>query len=257
MAENGSTIEVGSSIYSWSWSDADAELLRADTDSVVDLRRVSSFGVSYGSGARTYTIRATEGGLIDLSGLGTLTGPGEDDWLELNITTGGRILLGSLQQASGRVRFDIRVPTFELPKLGQASATEFLLGTNVVATLPQLLRLESGRVSLDPGAHLEPSALLSISDTSITVSDGASIDAPQLTSMHNVPLTLSGSGAFIATNLAAYRDSYIPVHPGRDFRPGMLTDVDASRIDVYQGERFAVSATSYRTWDDWRWSPTL
>ncbi|HOF46957.1 MAG TPA: hypothetical protein PLK87_01985 [Verrucomicrobiota bacterium] len=257
LARNGSLIVAGSSMYQWSGSDADAGLLLADTDATIDLRSVRTLSVAGGSNVRMYTVRATENGVIDLSGLGTVTGPSGDDWLQFNLTTGGRIYLDSLQQISGRVRFNVHVPTFELPRLGHAAATEFLLSDNVVVSLPQLLRLQSGRIALAAGARLDADALLGVHDATITVADGASFEAPQLQTLERVPLALEGTGAFVAPNLSAYRESDLPIVPGRDFRAGILTDIYGARLSVADGAVFQVAATEYDTPANWTWYGTL
>jgi len=257
LARNGSLIVAGSSMYQWSGSDADAGLLLADTDATIDLRNVRTLSVAGGSNVRMYTVRATENGVIDLSGLGTVTGPSGDDWLQFNLTTGGRIYLDSLQQISGRVRFNVHVPTFELPRLGHAAATEFLLSDNVVVSLPQLLRLQSGRIALAAGARLDADALLGVHDATITVADGASFEAPQLQTLERVPLALEGTGAFVAPNLSAYRESDLPIVPGRDFRAGILTDIYGARLSVADGAVFQVAATEYDTPANWTWYGTL
>ncbi len=257
-AKNGAAIGAGSSIYSWSAYNGNAELILADgTDSSVELPKVSSFAVAAGSGARTYTVRATEGGLIDLSGVGTITGPGGDDWLQFNLTTGGHILLNSLQQVSGQVRFNVLVPTYDLGTLQRASATEFVLGSNVTVNLSRLISLDSGKLSLDTGSQFNSESLGSISATSIMISDGSVANVSGLTSLDDVQLTLTGNGVFLATNLAAYRNSYIPVTPDRDLRVGDLTDVYGSRLSVDGGITFHVAAVSYDTPAAWQWYGTL
>lgn len=265
LASNGSHIAASSSTFDWSRLDANADLLWADTGSPIDLSKVSSFQMAFGFGARTYTLRASESGVIDLSGLGTLNGPGDDDWLNVNLNTGGNIRLDSLQQVGGRVRFNIRVPTYELPLLQRVGDTAFLLGSNVTFTVPQLLRasssefsvgansivtlpslltLQTGALALEAGSQFLSDSLQSVSDASITVGEGGMVDLPGLISLDTVPITLIGNGAFIATNLVAYRNSDIPIRPGRDMRLGTLTDVDASRVSVTGGMEFRVSAPS-------------
>jgi hypothetical protein len=224
-AKNGAEIVLGSSGYSWSAFDGNADLIVADgLNSVVDLNRVGSFNVANGNGARTYTVRATENGLIDLSSVGTTTGPGSDDWLQFVLTTEGQIRLDVLQAISGNVRLNVRVPTFTLPKLGAVDGSEILVGTNAMMNAP---------------------LLQSVTSSSIRVDNGGKLDLPQLKRLDSVSLTLNGSGAFIATNLTTYRNSDVSLTAGRDLQVGLLTDIYASRLSVSDGRTLRVGAGIY------------
>ncbi|MCP5523214.1 MAG: hypothetical protein H7A46_16895 [Verrucomicrobiales bacterium] len=252
LSVSGSNVEVGSGAYQWAGFNGDAELLLADGDgSKLDLRNVGVLSVSPGNGSRTYTIRATERGDIDLSGLVSLSGPGSDDWLRLVITTGGRIQLGALQNIAGRVRLDVRVPNFELPALERAVDTEFLFGSNVVAAVPKVLGFAGGRVSLGESSSLAAPSLLTISGVGFELDDAASFTAASLVAMDAVPVSLAGSASFTAPSLTVYRDSDIPVTPGRSFVSPPLMDITRSRISVGGGAEFSVAATRYEVPEQW------
>ena len=226
LARDSAQVGIGASSYSWGNYGGNATLLSAIGDgSLVDLRQVSVMQLSYGdNGSWAYSITAQSNGVVDLSGLGNLTGPGSDDVLELNVDTGGLIKLDNARQITGGTRFNIGAPGFELP----------------VATL-----LANSTINVSAGAIFQASQAASIANSSINVAPEGRFVAPQLNSMDGVPLNLVGNGAFIATNLATYRNSDIPILPGRDFRAGLLTDIYGSRIWVSGGTNYRVGALSY------------
>jgi hypothetical protein len=226
LARDGAQVGIGASSYSWANYGTNATLLSAiGSGSLVDLSQVSALQLSAGSsGAWVYAITAQSNGVVDLSSLGNLTGPGSDDLLELNVGSGGRIKLDNVRQVTSGTRLNIGAPGFELP-----AATLFANSTINVAT---------GSVFRLPQAA-------AITNSSINVAPDGMFDAPQLNSLDGVPLTLAGNGMFLATNLVSYRNSDIPIFPGRDFRAGLLSDIYGSRIWVSGGTNFRVGAVYY------------
>jgi len=96
-----------------------------------------------------------------------------------------------------------------------------------------------------------------VDNSSIQVGQDGLFLATNLLTLDTVPLNLISNGTFLATNLVAYRNSDIPMYPERNFQPGLLTDIYASRLSVSGGSTLRVAALGYDTPDDWRWSPTL
>lgn len=115
LAANGGQIAIGASTYSWDNYRGNATLLSATgTGSLVDLKSVNAVVVSYGdNGARTHWINDRSNGVVDLSGLTQLTAPGQDDWLEFNINSGGNIKFDALRRITGRTRINVGVPLLE------------------------------------------------------------------------------------------------------------------------------------------------
>lgn len=114
-------------------------------------------------------------GVIDLSGLGQITGPGSDDWLDFNIETGGNLLLRTNLATAGRVRSNVRIPDYEIPYLGQASETLFNVTTGATLRLPSLLSLSSGGIPLPAETnsllHLLAVTTNRVGDYSVVVSN--------------------------------------------------------------------------------------
>jgi hypothetical protein len=236
-ARAGAAIQIAASGLSWPRLDEDRVLFEAaDPGSRVELSQLASLSLTPGNGARAYSIRAVDDGLVDLSGLGTIAGPGEDDELALIVTTGGTIALDQLQQVTGRVRFEVLSPGFEVPRLQSATDLQWNIGTNLPVTAPALQSLTRGGVR---------------------VADGAVWNAPQLLRLDSTTLQVDGTGSIVATNLAAFRNGDLQVRPDRDLQLGNLVDIFSSRISVTGGATFRVGAAGYDTYEDWRTSPTL
>ncbi len=238
QARNGASIRLAASSLAWGRQDwSYASLLdAADPGSLIELTNLASLSVAQAEGQLLRSIRAIDGGLIDLSGLGVVSGPGWDDELEFVVATGGRIDLSRLQQVSGRVRFEVLTPGFETPRLQSAQDLVWSIGTNLTVTAPVLNGMTGG---------------------SIRVRDGARWEAPQMARMDGVGLDVQGTGAIIATNLSIFRNGDLLARPGLNLQFGPLTDIFSSRLAARDGGRLRVSAESYDTFPNWNVSPTL
>jgi len=89
-----------------------------------------------------------------------------------------------------------------------------------------------------------------MSSSTINLTTNSVFSAPQLWSMDTVPanmvpVNISGNGSFQATNLVSYVNSAIAIQPGRDFEPGLLTNIYGSSISVSGGSTFRIAAPSY------------
>ena len=216
--------------------------------------------------------------MVDLSGLGNLTGPGNDDVLELNVDSGGLIKLDNARQITGGTRFNIGLPSFQIPQATLLDSATVNLAANAGFLLPQVASITSSALNISTGAvftasqvasivnssiNLAPQSkfdapqLNSITSSSIGVAPEAIFDSPRLSSMDNVPLNLVGNGSFLATNLSTYRNSDIPILPGRDFRGGLLTNIYGSRISVIGGMNYRVGALSYEMPVTVDWASTI
>jgi regulation of enolase protein 1 (concanavalin A-like superfamily) len=237
-ARDGAEVTVGASIFNWDRYDGNATLLLAlGAGSLVDLSAASSMYVSYGAGgSRSYAVTARTNGVIDLSGLSQVSGPADDDWLDFNIDTGGDIRLDALGRTSGRVRFNVANPTYELPFLNQASDTYFNAATNTLLSLPRLGMLSSA---------------------AITIASNALVAAPALLTLDAVDVTVAPGAVFQATNLLAYRNSSIPFQSNRIAQLGPLADIYASRLAAGAGATGRVAAIAYDMYSDWRASFTF
>lgn len=106
------------------------------TSSLLNLSALTRIddGFSRAGGQYVHTIAAQNGGVIDLSSLGTLVGPGDDEYLKIAVSTGGNIRLGKLatilhKDKLGSVRFVLEGAgvRLDLPALASAQFTTFEL----------------------------------------------------------------------------------------------------------------------------------
>ncbi len=233
LAGEGGQIVVGASSYGWDRYNASATLLSAiGAGSLVDVKNVNSMIVSYGDGGSwTYRITARTNGVVDLSGLSQITAPGQDDWLQFDIDTGGSVRLHGLRRVAGRTRFNVSLPLLELPLLENTSETYFNVSSNSTLRLP---------------------SLVSYMSANFTVGQNSKVEAPRLVALDGVSLNLSDNASFLATNLTVYKNSDIPITPGRNFQPGLLGDLYGSRVTVSGGATFRAGALSYDMPGDWR-----
>ena len=246
LASNGGVIAAGASTYSWDRWVGNATLLSAvGTGAVVDLHGATSMLLSYGNNNPTYYIIARTNGLVDLSSLANLTGPGSGGVLEMDVDSGGQLRLDSARQFSQNLRFNVGVSVFQLPQavslssatINQTAAGEF--------DAPNLVSVTSSTISSATNGVFNLPSLTTMSSSTINLTTGAVFSAPQLWSLDTVPVNISGSGSFRATNLVSYVNSAIAIQPGRDFEPGLLTNIYGSSISVSGGGTFRVAVPSY------------
>ena len=112
-ATAGSVIQVDATAYSAIGLNDNTTLMSADgAGSSLDLSALTSIddGFTNTSGIiRTHTIQATDSGSIDLSGVTQITGPGDDERLNINANSGGSIDLSGLQTVTGSSSSAIRM----------------------------------------------------------------------------------------------------------------------------------------------------
>ena len=267
LATNGAAIAVGASTYSWDrWTGSATLLSAVGTNSVVDLHGVSSMLLSYGNNNPTYVILARSNGVVDLSGLANLTGPGSGGVLELDVDSGGQLKLDSAQQFSQNLRFNLGVPVFQLPQavsinsatINQTTTGEFgasnlvtmanstiNAATGGVFNLPSLATMANSTVNAATGAVFNLASLATGVSSTVNLTTNTVFAAPRLWSLDTVAVNIAGNGSFQATNLVSYINSTIPIQPGRDFESGVLTNIYGSSVFVSGGSTYRIAATSY------------
>ncbi len=194
-ASNGSTIEICAPTYCSTglWSDWDAnggwsgdgvgttfpDLMKAEgAGSLLDLSTVPHIDAGFASTGNDHThqrISALDGGVIDLSGVETVTGPGRSrDYLSFIVDPEGsdpnltQILLPGVRfietdtvQPSSRVpwssqqtRFDIRGGASQsLPNLELADGVDFMAAGGGSVTVPSLTQIVNSTFSLVEGSQ--------------------------------------------------------------------------------------------------------
>jgi hypothetical protein len=168
---SGATFAPGSSLSSYrfdgyrgDWSGSYTILSADGTGSLLDLSGLSTFnGASYSNGTSyTYSVSASNNGVVDLSNVTTFIGAQSDEWLKLSVSDGGTIKLNSLTQTTGRVWFDANTGgNLYMPSLNLSSSNsgiKFVIGPGGKMTL--------GSVTLDGTTSLPT---LTDSTSSLTV----------------------------------------------------------------------------------------
>ncbi len=216
---------------------AHRELLLADgAGSVLNLGSMKSL-TAYGgwNGAWDYTVTARNGGVLDLSGLTTLTGPRTDtynnnDFLTLRVQSGGTLKLDGLLKIQRRTRL-IAEEDWTLPALQVVEQGWLLPAAGVTLDLPEFLRMEQGRVE---------------------VPDGTVINAPKLTALRNTTLVLEPGARINAPQVSDLSGSVIELEPGETVQFGTVSQVDRMSFTARVTPAFGFSAVSYALPADWR-----
>lgn len=227
-----STNDVSATTYSAAGQINSTTLLDASgAGTVLDLSGVTRFEDNFarGSGVQVHTVRATDGAMLDLSGVDTIVGPGQEthDRLDFVMRSGGLIDLSGLIgiEGTGETRFDIDMGTGEGPAsyalvlLESARNTRFIIAENNTLDLASLVDHNRGVYTLGAGA---------------TVNAGA------LNELNNVTVTIGTGGVFNAGALTDFGGSFLALDGSQTFNTGGLGNIDNARFDI-SGTVFGVS----------------
>jgi hypothetical protein len=212
-----------------------------DPGSVLDLSTLTSInGAIFTTTDVVYTVRASNGGAIDLSGLTNVSGPTREgnDRVQFIVESGGTIDLSNLAtttSGAGKVRFDIRDTSggpFSLPALQTSNDTEVIV---------------AGGLTVDLGTAGNPAAQ---SGGGFTLGDGAVVNYTPLTTLEWASISLGAGSEFHAPNLADIDGTTWTLAPGRTLDTGVIGSLNNARIAVTGGVQWGVaqgnfSATSY------------
>ena len=262
---DGQTLSVSAGTYNTtdlrtSWSTY--VILRASgTDgngapSLLDVSGITGLNATFNDGRNDHNtyqnIEAKEGGLIDLSGLQTLSGSAHSsDRLRIYVNTGGSIDFSSLQHIpSGYTNFHVSAATFELPELRSTTNVLFDLNTNCQATLAKAETFSNTSIDLEAGTtSLSVPTLVSHSGGTYTIREGTVVDAPSLEDVHNVTLVVENGGSFLAPNAATFTRSTFDRRAGQTLDLPAWLDIDNSQLRVYDGQTLSVAAGTYDSTD--------
>jgi hypothetical protein len=181
-----------------------AVLFSADgLGSRLDLSALASIeAVFSGLGAIAQIVQATNHGVVDLSGLGSMTGGGRGanggGRLQLKASSAGEILLPDLASLDGQhtgIEFAVDAD-WSLPKLTSVTNTRLLPTANRSLSLPLLTTFADGYIPLPSGATIQAPLLNTFTTSTLELDASATFDAPSLT-------TIDGSYIRV-TNGASY-----------------------------------------------------
>lgn len=235
---NGAQIAVaGTSLEMPADYRAHRQLFVADgAGAVLDLHTLISLTTHGGhSGAWDYEVIAQGGGLVNLSGLTSATGPrtddfGGDDWLSFRVRSGGTLALSGLRKIARRVRL-VPEQNWTLPALEEIETGWLLPSAGVTLSLPEALRMNGGVIQVPATAAIQAPKLTAIRDTTVDVAAGGTLQAPQVTD-------LSGSA--------------ITLDPGETLQLGSVSKLDRLSLVAKATPAFNLSASSYALPEDWR-----
>jgi hypothetical protein len=267
VAEGGASLAIGAKSYLWSynpdrWSPV---IFTADgAGSLIDAGRMESIRTPYDiyNGSYRYYIVASNNGKVDLSSLTSVEGvaPGNDNWLEFEVSNGGEIDLRNLNRTTGQVAFDVDIPELVLPALETAANASFSLAPGRRLSLPALKTATQMVMTLSPGAEVHAPQLTTASwaGAGAVIDFNASLVAPELTSFSGASLDLRIGGRFSAPKLTSLTYSYLALGAGETLETGALGDVTASRFAVNDGRVLILASTNY-VWpyNPDRWSPVI
>lgn len=204
----------------------------SDSGSVLDLSSITSIDASLSSYTDlVYSIKAVNGGEINLSGLTNISGPTLEghDRIEFILDSGGKLNLSSLAttgSGNGKVRFDIRnVPAggFSLPSLTTSDDAEFIVASGLTINLGTT----GVPATQNGGAY--------------TLGDGAIVNYAPLTTLQWANMSLDANSEFNAPNLVNIDGMSISLAPGRTFNTGVISSLDNARIAVTNGKQWGVA----------------
>jgi hypothetical protein len=188
-------------------------LFSADgTGSNLNLSSLNSLNYSADNGIRNYTISATNNGVVNLSGLVSLSrlrpsdGAVLRETLTFSTSDGGSINLSALQSINNdtqgsygfaQTRFPVGSQTLTLPALTTARATQFTVGSGGVVNTPVLQSLTLGNeLILSTGSTFNAPQLNNINGTLLSLTPGATLVTGQLSQIDNARLSVSGGATF-------------------------------------------------------------
>jgi|GEM_PF-1638035 len=233
LAANTAHVHIAAPSYYWdppgNWTST--TLLSADgADTLLDLSSLGSVSVpqNYHTGnVYSYSVIATNGGMMDLSSVSTVTGATSNDWLRFQVANGGDIDFASLSLVTGRTWFDINVPDYTLPALENVSTTHMDATDAQNLSLPVLGAFDDGTFTAPDGATIDAPLLVSFTYSTMSIADGGTVNAPQLTDVTG---------------------SYFNLNPTRVLVVPPFEVINHARMLLGDGATLTVDAASY-LWD--------
>ncbi len=213
----------------------------------LDLSSLTAFNAGWQDSDGTVyvtTIAASNGGVVNLSGVQTLTTPARsEDRIDFSMTAGGSINLAGLQQINGggSARFLSAVgETFSLPALADGTNLQLVAAQGSSVNMPALVTVSNANWQNDDlGTHLNTgdSRL-----RRLTLGDNATLNAPNLASMRSTRIELGDGASFNAPALTSMTFGYMVLNQNGSIDTGAMTNIDNTVIHLSGGRVFGVSA---------------
>ncbi len=214
--------------------------------SILNLSSIRTINYTTNYGRTAMTIAARNGGVVNLSGLTTISiNNGDDDLLRFNTDSGTIVLtaLANITLGNGnsneRVQFNVGTSqTQSLPSLLTAGRTEFNLGTGATLSAPLLNTLSLSSINIGEGASMTAPLLATFNSSSITLAAGRTLNLPALTSVDRFSYSLGAGASLNLPALATATSTTFNIAPGQIPTTGTLTNIDNSRFLVSGGAIF-------------------
>ncbi len=176
------------------FSGANTTLFGADgVGSRIELPTLATITYGQPRSRDTHTISATNGGVIDLSGLTSVTSfTGEDDALTFAPSTGGSILLTSLANINQTTTGN----NYEFVR--------FAPGVNTAISLPALANARRVRFTSLAGSSFNAPVLANLTESVVTLAGPSTWNAPGITNLDATVIRLSGGATFAAASDLVY-----------------------------------------------------
>ncbi len=188
-------------------------------------------------GSPIRTIAARNSGTLDLSSLTEIVGAGGGDSLRLEVSSGGMLDLSGLQTISGNrnVRIASDGTALALPSLQTVNAAVlFELATGMSLELPALTNFDGTGSGFN---------------AALNVPNNGTVTAGVLVAVNDVDISLGDFGTLSVPNVGTYTRGTLTLGANQTVSSGPLVNVDGSRFVVSGGASFSVSASSYDTLD--------
>jgi len=187
--------------------------------SVLDLSSLTALTTAWDdgwAGVQTTNILASDGGVVNLSGVQTLiTSTRGEDRTDIVVGTGGAVNFNGLTTITGggRARFAVGAGTsYALPSLATAANLSVDLDTGAGFSAPQLVRVSGAGFTLGAGSSLLLPALTELTGSTLNLAPGATVRTADLANINASRLNVSGGvqwgGAATSANGRVTATSY-------------------------------------------------
>src|SRR5690606_20287887 len=159
------------------------------------------------------TVSASNGGVVDLSGVQSLVTPARgEDRIDFVMSAGGNINLDGLEQINGGGKARFVVPSgasYALPQLATANNLQVELAAGATLTAASLQTVNGNYQHDDLGLHLNYS-----NNRRLSLGDSATLNAPALTALTSTAIELSPGAVFNAPQLDRMNYGLLRLAPG-------------------------------------------
>ena len=230
----GDSLTIADTAYNLTYNPGTVTLFQADgVGSALDFSSITNFNANVGSSSTVYhySVDATNGGSIDLSGTTQILGAANNDFLRFRLNSGGSLDLTALQTVTGRTIFEIDHPSYSFPVLADVSTTTFDLGSFTTFHTPNLKSFHGGSVLAQSGVVFNAPKLRTFTDSRLSVNSTWTLNAPPFTEVDNSRFTVTDGESFSIAD-PEYNFTYNPGSVPLLTADGTGSTLDLSSVQV-------------------------